>query len=234
MQAFLGVSLGSRRFSKQFFHWLPAYLVSFGVRSIDIVVFDHAEAVNYCAFSGYDSERARVIAARRGGEIVRMIRRSLPPATPDGLTVTVAQSSDRNAILIKSEHAESLLRRAREQSPDLRLQLIRQVTENLSIRLAGQPSESRMCLALAATDYLLIEAAWSWAYLSTYHPDLEVYPGRSQEFKNMVLNGGVIGAEELRLQRPPIFLDCSKTFHSHTARATTTHGLMIVPNNTAV
>jgi hypothetical protein len=214
MRAFMGVSLGSRRFTREFLAWLPEYLRVVPISTISIVVADHLEVYNYLAFRGERLDRARVEAARRGTELCTMIGRAAWRFARRDITMRVTLSSGDREILRAASDIQGELEGLRCRSVDLKRRLVQYVVGAAPGRIQRIPLKQRCMVALAASDYLLAEAAWSRVFLSRHSVDYEVHPGKEQPFKAALLRGLLTGATHLALERPPRFLDCTAAFTS--------------------
>ena len=221
MNVFLGVSLGSRKFSRRFFSALPDYVERLGGRNLLVVIFDHGEIINYTAVNGYDIARATAVASRRQAEVRCMVAKALGRHSRT-LDWRVCASSDMEELGTTSATAENILRRVVNQSslgPVLACESLKRLAR---LALIDDVYERRR-RAAAASDYLIQEAAWSWAFFTRYRIDVEVYPGRVQWLKDDLLHGRLPGAEALALRAPPAFIDCESLCRQRAAVVSAGH-----------
>jgi len=111
------------------------------------------------------------------------------------------------------------VREALRQQPDVRQALIADTEAFAYKRLAPLPLTTREERARAASEYLVVEAAWSWAFFREARVECEIYPGPQHWLKEQVLAGRLPGAECLGLLPRPTFINCEAVHAAACARS---------------
>ncbi len=206
-RAMMGVSLANRLFSKVLFRRLGEWAREASLRSIDVVLFEECEAVNYVVVRGLPAEAAGVRAIRRATELKRAIEKVVgTTAVPIGI---VRESELRARLGDGFARCYSRLQAAFEGDTEFREDVIRQVTKNVASRVESSGTERRNVILLGAAAYILRELAVFHGYFSERLGDIELYPGQSLFVKKELWLGKYGALRDFALPVLPGFVDVS-------------------------
>lgn len=202
----LGVSLANRVFSRAFVRRVFRWLNAFHIQSLDVVLFDALERVNYRIFRGLDEEEATTIARTRGAELARMLERTREPAAFPHRVIQESASAERTSPRFASLCAE--LWQAWRLNGRFRADVETQVLLNLGERIERHGREVVIANIESLAEYVIEESAFLVAYFEQRPHTVEIYPGVSMVVKENLFRGHYCDeCPTASLKSPPAFVD---------------------------
>jgi tRNA-dependent cyclodipeptide synthase len=197
----LGVSLSNRAFNRRYCAYLTQWLREQQPASLEVIVFDMIETINYQVFRGLDKLASVKLATRRGEELRRMFRSFDCEGAP-----IAAMLESETALRHEEAFRISLeeLRRAYSKLGAFTRDVRGQALHNLEGRRQRHGDEFVLSRMDELAEYVLQELAYFYV-LFRERPGLrEIYPGPNLWVKERLFAGQY--ASEIQLTGLPIVL----------------------------